>query len=338
MNRSTAAAKRFQAWVFQYLGPPSWLFVGKVAPLPSRGRHAPAVQKRPKGGGGSGREGLPETHLHYLKADVDPGNRRSWTSRNATARLPLGFTSHDPKTSSSSPAPDGRNVDYTGLQFNDVRLLSSAPLPPKAWSVRGQDPNMDRPPLHVVGNALRQLDAIYGARHVSPQRPAAPIETPRSTLNRLCGSGIQSVIHRRPRCSSSATGPSRLAGGMENMTQAPHRDPRRPKGLSAWARCARGFADGGPQGPAATCSWPRRPKIAYERGLPRPGPGRVCCCAATRLGAAAVKSGVFKDEIVPVMVKVKGKMVGRGGRPHPPGDDDGGALGPPGLVREGTGR
>jgi acetyl-CoA acetyltransferase len=73
----------------------------------------------------------------------------------------------------------------------------------------------------VFGNALQTSgNAVYGARHVA-LKAGLPIEVPALTLNRLCGSGIQSLI--------SATHLIRgeeadcvLAGGMENMSQAPH--------------------------------------------------------------------------------------------------------------------
>ena len=73
----------------------------------------------------------------------------------------------------------------------------------------------------VMGNALQtSADAIYGARHVG-LKAGVPVEVPALTVNRLCGSGIQSVI-----CAAQMIrlGESRLAlaGGMENMTQAPH--------------------------------------------------------------------------------------------------------------------
>src|SRR5258708_17602166 len=46
----------------------------------------------------------------------------------------------------------------------------------------------------VMGNALQTSgDAIYGARHVG-LRAGVPVETPALTVNRLCGSGIQSVV------------------------------------------------------------------------------------------------------------------------------------------------
>src|SRR5215831_18721979 len=73
----------------------------------------------------------------------------------------------------------------------------------------------------VFGNALQTSgDAIYGARHVA-LKAGVPIETPALTVNRLCGSGIQSVVSA---AHMIRLGESRLAlaGGMENMTQAPH--------------------------------------------------------------------------------------------------------------------
>src|SRR6185503_14124617 len=48
---------------------------------------------------------------------------------------------------------------------------------------------------HVVfGNALQtSADAIYMARHVA-LKSGLPIETPAVTVNRLCGSGFESII------------------------------------------------------------------------------------------------------------------------------------------------
>src|ERR671938_1813385 len=46
----------------------------------------------------------------------------------------------------------------------------------------------------VVGNALQTSgDAIYGARHVA-LKSGVPADRPALTVNRLCGSGIQSIV------------------------------------------------------------------------------------------------------------------------------------------------
>ncbi|HEX2120334.1 MAG TPA: acetyl-CoA C-acyltransferase, partial [Thermoanaerobaculia bacterium] len=62
-------------------------------------------------------------------------------------------------------------------------------------------------------------DAIYGARHVG-LKAGVPNQVPALTVNRLCGSGIQSIISGAEQIElGEAT--TVLAGGMENMSQAP---------------------------------------------------------------------------------------------------------------------
>jgi acetyl-CoA acetyltransferase family protein len=109
--------------------------------------------------------------------------------------------------------------EYTG-DFKDVSALElGAEAAKGAFSRTGVSPEWVD---HVVmGNALQTSgDAIYGARHVG-LRAGVPIETPALTVNRLCGSGIQSIVSAAQmiRLGESALA---LAGGMENMTQAPH--------------------------------------------------------------------------------------------------------------------
>ena len=73
----------------------------------------------------------------------------------------------------------------------------------------------------VMGNALQTSgDAIYGARHVA-LKAGVPRHVPALTVNRLCGSGLQSVATAKQMIE---TGEATwvLAGGMENMSQAPH--------------------------------------------------------------------------------------------------------------------
>lgn len=73
----------------------------------------------------------------------------------------------------------------------------------------------------VFGNALQtSRDAIYGARHVA-LRAGLPIETPALTVNRLCGSGIQSIVSAAQMIQLDEARTC-LVGGMESMSQAPH--------------------------------------------------------------------------------------------------------------------
>src|SRR2546423_15498627 len=73
----------------------------------------------------------------------------------------------------------------------------------------------------VFGNAQQTSgDSIYGARHVA-LKAGLPIEAPALTVNRLCGSGMQTIVTG---AQMIQLGEARtvLAGGMEAMSQAPH--------------------------------------------------------------------------------------------------------------------
>ena len=212
----------------------------------------------------------------------------------------------DPRNIVILPGARTAMVDYTG-PFSDVSALELGAAAAKGALERsGVKPEwVDH---CVMGNALQTSgDAIYGARHVA-LKAGCPIETPALTLNRLCGSGIQSVITA---AEMLMLGESTfvLAGGMENMTQAPHVIRGARKGFRLGqgtledslmvalkdTRCNMFMAE-------------TAEKIAKERSLSRLAQDEYAL-RSHQLGAAAVKSGVFKDEIVPVMVKVKGKMV-----------------------------
>ena len=73
----------------------------------------------------------------------------------------------------------------------------------------------------VMGHALQTSDqAIFGSRHAG-LKAGIPQEVPMLTLNRLCGSGAQSIISG---AQMIMLGEAEVvvAGGMENLSQAPH--------------------------------------------------------------------------------------------------------------------
>lgn len=75
---------------------------------------------------------------------------------------------------------------------------------------------------HVVfGNVMQtSADAIYGARHIG-LKSGVPVPTPAVTVNRLCGSGFESLA-QASQLLRLGEATMVLAGGTENMTQAPH--------------------------------------------------------------------------------------------------------------------
>ena len=109
-------------------------------------------------------------------------------------------------------------AEYNG-QFSDISAIDLGVVAAKAALERsGFAP--EQIDQVIVGNALQTSgDAIYGARHVG-LKAGVPKQVPALTLNRLCGSGIQSIIGGAEQILlGEAT--TILAGGMENMSQAP---------------------------------------------------------------------------------------------------------------------
>ncbi len=73
----------------------------------------------------------------------------------------------------------------------------------------------------IIGNALQTSgDAIYGARHVA-LKAGVPADRPALTVNRLCGSGIQSIVSGAQLIQLDEARTA-LVGGMESMSMAPH--------------------------------------------------------------------------------------------------------------------
>src|SRR3954463_3430728 len=106
----------------------------------------------------------------------------------------------------------GKLRDFTAMELGAVAAK-------RAIELAGVDPKeID----HVVfGNAQQTSgDALYGARHVG-LRAGVPIETPALTVNRLCGSGMQSLVTAAQMIQLGESQVA-LAGGMESMSQAPH--------------------------------------------------------------------------------------------------------------------
>ncbi len=104
--------------------------------------------------------------------------------------------------------------------FSDVSAIDLGVVAAKGALERsGIDPQLvDQV---VLGNVIQtSKDAIYFARHVA-LKAGLPIDTPALTVNRLCGSGLQAIVSAAQMLLLSE-GQIALAGGAENMTQAPH--------------------------------------------------------------------------------------------------------------------
>jgi acetyl-CoA acyltransferase 2 len=102
--------------------------------------------------------------------------------------------------------------DYSALQLGSI--ASKAAIEQSGFAPADFDHS-------IFGNALQTSgDALYGARHVA-LKAGLPVEVPALTVNRLCGSGIQSIISAAQLIELGEASVV-LAGGMESMSQAPH--------------------------------------------------------------------------------------------------------------------
>jgi acetyl-CoA acyltransferase 2 len=161
---------------------------------------------------------------------------------------------------------------------------------------------------HVIfGNVMQtSADALYGARHVG-LKAGLPVETPAVTVNRLCGSGMESITQAAQRI---LLGEARvvLAGGMENMSQAPHVI----RGARAGFRLGEGkLEDSLMSGLFDTyCGFSMSEtaeNLAAEQGIARRASDEYAL-RSQQAAEAAFRAGYFKEEIVPVEVK-KGKKM-----------------------------
>jgi acetyl-CoA acetyltransferase family protein len=195
---------------------------------------------------------------------------------------------------------------YTGL-FSEVSAIDLGAQAAKGAVQRsGVDPGeID----HVVfGNVLQtSADAIYGARHVGLQA-GLKIETPAVTVNRLCGSGIEAIAQGAQRLMlGEAT--MVLAGGMENMTQAPFVIRGARTGLKLGGGALEDFLFVGLTD--SYCGLPMAitaERLAAQTGIKRKD-ADAYALRSQQAADAAAKAGVFREEIVPVEVKQGRKTV-----------------------------
>ncbi|MHC4845136.1 MAG: acetyl-CoA C-acetyltransferase [Planctomycetota bacterium] len=162
----------------------------------------------------------------------------------------------------------------------------------------------------VFGNVLyTSQDALYGARHIA-LKAGIPIASPSLTVNRLCGSGIQSVISA---CHLIMAGEANtvVAGGTENMSQAPHVLWNARKGYrfgQTWE--LQDMLMGSLQDTNCGLFMAQTAeKLAKKYDISREAQDEFAL-RSHQLGAEAVKEGRFADEIVPIEILKRDKVVG----------------------------
>ncbi len=162
---------------------------------------------------------------------------------------------------------------------------------------------------HVVYGQVIQTEPadMYLARVVGI-KAGMPVETPAFTLNRLCGSGVQAII-------SASQGIAlgdydiAVAGGAEVMTRAPHQVSGARFGTKMGDMGMRDMLNGALTDPFnAILMGITAENVAERHGIDRAAQDELAL-ESHRRAAQAVKAGYFKDQILPIEVKVKGKPV-----------------------------
>ncbi len=196
---------------------------------------------------------------------------------------------------------------YVG-QFSDVSAIELGAVATKGAMERaGVDPShID----HVVmGNAQQtSSDALYGARHVG-LKAGVREETPALTVNRICGSGIQSIVEAAHLLQLGEADVV-LAGGMENMSQAPHVIYGARKGFPLGGGKMQDSLTAALLDPYCGCTMSQTSdNLANRFDISREAQDEYALLSQQR-AAAALEKGFFAEEIVAVEVPTrKGPVV-----------------------------
>ncbi|KAI9275409.1 Thiolase, N-terminal domain-containing protein [Sporodiniella umbellata] len=189
-----------------------------------------------------------------------------------------------------------------GGKFKDLTAAELGGLASKAALASLPDVPVDSV---IFGNVLQtDVAGAYVARHIG-HRAGLPVTVPALTVNRLCGSGLQSVMNG---AQEIMLGESEivLTGGTENMSLSPFtlsgssrwglklgQDPTLKDTL--WTALTDQYPKPTPMGITAE-------NLAEKHSITREACDEYALSSQNRFEKAA-KSGVFKDEIVPVEIK-----------------------------------
>jgi acetyl-CoA C-acetyltransferase len=162
----------------------------------------------------------------------------------------------------------------------------------------------------IVGNVLQAGQGMNPGRQVA-LRAGLPTSVPGMTLNRVCGSGLQAIVSAGQQV---ALGESAvvLAGGIENMDQAPFVLPKArygyrmglPRGELVDAMVYDGLWDVfGDYHMGVTAE-----NVAEQYGIGR-DEADAYALRSHRLASQASQAGAFRDQIVPVAIRQRKETV-----------------------------
>jgi len=203
----------------------------------------------------------------------------------------------------------GKLADKTSVDLQEIAFKS-------ALSAGNVDPKIID--SVIVGNVIScsSPDGTYVSRHAA-LRSGVPIEKPALTVNRLCGSGFQSIVNG---IHDITMGDSKvvMTGGVDNMSQAPFvvRNVRFGTKLgvdnkledSLWTSLTDAYAK--------TAMGQTAENLAEKYKISREECDQFSLSSQQKW-KTAFDAGVFKAEIAPVQVKVKRQDVTMDSDEHP---------------------
>ncbi len=153
----------------------------------------------------------------------------------------------------------------------------------------------------IVGNVLQAGQGMNPARQIVI-KAGLPLKTPGQTINRVCGSGLQSVV-AAVQGIKSGDGNLYIAGGIESMSRAPY--------LLPGARAGNRFGHA-EMVDAILCDGLTDAQLNYAMGITAENVAErwnitredqdAFALESHRRAAAAQAAGAFREEIVPVDV------------------------------------
>jgi len=162
---------------------------------------------------------------------------------------------------------------------------------------------------HIIfGNVIQTSpDAIYLARHAG-LKAGIPIEVPAVTVNRLCGSGLEAIV-QAARIIQAGEVDLIVAGGSENMTQAPFVIRGARQGLRLGSAKLEDYLWEALYDPYGRCTMAGTANnLAEKYGISREEQDEFALRSHQR-AVKAMDSGRFREEILPYELEVKGKKI-----------------------------
>ncbi|MGD0630722.1 MAG: acetyl-CoA C-acetyltransferase [Terracidiphilus sp.] len=153
----------------------------------------------------------------------------------------------------------------------------------------------------IVGNVLQAGQGMNPARQIVI-KAGLPLKTPGQTINRVCGSGMQSVV-AAVQGIKSGDGNLYIAGGIESMSRAPYLLPgARAGNRFGHAEMVDAILCDGLTDAQLNCAMGITAENVAERWNITREDQDAFALESHRRAAAAQAAGVFREEIVPVNV------------------------------------